>query len=229
MNRKFKLTNVMNSLMLKRKGNSRLSNSTWFLLILMTIFMWQCEKDEFKGETKGVCPEVVSTDPANEATNMATSKIISATFNEAMNPASINNEIFTLKQGTIPVSGIITYTGQIAAFIPFAPLEANKTYTGTITKKVKDLDGNYPLKIYVWSYWVSVLNYSNSIMSDSCIKYSVDQISIISRFLRNGLISSFTRLMSIEANLSFNSFLNSPCERFLIDASFSLCAARSMK
>jgi len=142
----------MSTPLLKHMRHSWFINSTWILLLLMSTFMWQCEKDTFEGETKGVCPEVISTDPANEATNVVTNKIITATFNEAMVPATINSETFTVKLGAVPVSGSITYAGVVATFTPTKPLEANKTYTGTVTKKVKDPAGNYPLENYTWSF-----------------------------------------------------------------------------
>jgi uncharacterized repeat protein (TIGR02543 family) len=152
MKRKFKFTNEMSYPMLKQKVHSWFFNSTWIMLLLMGTMMWQCEKDDFEGETIGVCPKVISSDPANDATNVVTNKIITATFNEAMVPASINGETFTLKSGTVPVSGIVTYSGLVAAFTPTKPLDANKMYTGTITKKVKDPAGNYPLENYIWSF-----------------------------------------------------------------------------
>jgi len=152
MEKKFTRTNEMSPLMLKHKRHSGFFNSTWILLLLMSFLMWQCEKDTFEGETKGVCPEVISSDPGNGATNVVTNKIITATFNEAMVPASINGETFSIKQGSVPVSGIVTYAGVIATFTPTKPLDANKTYTGTVTKKVKDPDGNYPIENYTWSF-----------------------------------------------------------------------------
>ncbi|MBN1927291.1 MAG: DUF3494 domain-containing protein [Prolixibacteraceae bacterium] len=146
------LTNGKIPPMLKHKGFLWFFNSTWIMLLLLSTMMWQCEKDTFEGETKGVCPEVISSDPADGTTNVVTNKIITATFNEAMEIATINGETFTIKQGTTPVSGIVTYADKNAIFTPTGPLEANKTYTGTITKRVKDPAGNFPLENYVWNF-----------------------------------------------------------------------------
>jgi uncharacterized repeat protein (TIGR02543 family) len=122
------------------------------MLLLMSTLLWQCEKDIFEGETVGVCPIVTSTDPANGATNVVTNKLITATFNEAMLPASINGETYTIKEGSVLIPGVVTYADKIATFTPTKPLEANKTYTGTVTKKVKDPDGNFPIENYTWSF-----------------------------------------------------------------------------
>jgi uncharacterized repeat protein (TIGR02543 family) len=152
MEKKMMQTDEMRPLVFRHKRRSWFINSTWIMLLLMSALLWQCEKDTFEGETVGVCPEVISSDPANGATNVVTNKLITATFNEAMVPASITGETFYVKQGSVPVSGIVTYTGVTATFTPTKPLEANKTYTGTVTKKVKDPDGNYPIEDYVWSF-----------------------------------------------------------------------------
>ena len=58
------------------------------LLLLLVVFNWQCKKDDFTGGTTALCPTVISTDPANAATNVMINKIITATFNEAMDPAT---------------------------------------------------------------------------------------------------------------------------------------------
>jgi hypothetical protein len=133
------------------KTYSRIFNITW-LFVLVAGFMWQCKKDDFKGETKGVCPVVVSTDPANGATNVTTSKVITATFNEAMSPVSINGTTFLLKQGATQVAGTISYSGNTASFTPASPLSPNTVYTGTITTGAKDPAGNALVADYVWTF-----------------------------------------------------------------------------
>lgn len=120
--------------------------------------MVQCKKDDFEGETTGVCPEVVSTDPSNGSTDVYTSKLISVTFNENMNPATLNVSTFTieysdaLKNESLIVTGTISYTGNTATFTPSAVLKENTLYTGTITTGAKDMAGNSLFKNYVWSF-----------------------------------------------------------------------------
>jgi hypothetical protein len=129
----------------------RVFNIAW-LFVLLAGFMWQCKKDDFKGETTGTCPVVVSTDPLNGATNVTTSKVITATFNEAMSPVSINGTTFLLKQGNNIVAGTVSYSGNTASFTPASPLSPNTVYTGTITKGAKDPAGNALVADYVWSF-----------------------------------------------------------------------------
>src|SRR5580704_11842362 len=81
-------------------------------------------------ETVGTtAPIVASTIPANGATGVPISQVVSATFSEAMNPATITTTTFTLAgPGGTAVAGSVTYTGLVASFTPSAPLAYNTTY-----------------------------------------------------------------------------------------------------
>lgn len=116
----------------------------------LAAFMDSCKKDDAV-QVDGLCPVVVSTDPANGATSVALNKVISVTFNEAMNPATITQATIIL-QGTAPVTGTVTYSGTTAFFTPNSPLAANTTYTGRVTTSVKDVTGNALQTDYVWTF-----------------------------------------------------------------------------
>src|SRR5205814_1210378 len=87
-------------------------------------------------------PTVSATVPANAATGVATSAQIAFTFNEPMDASTINTATFTLKQGTTPVAGTVSYTGVTASFTPAANLAPLTTYTATISAGARDLSGN---------------------------------------------------------------------------------------
>jgi methionine-rich copper-binding protein CopC len=97
-------------------------------------------------------PTVTSTDPINNATGVALNKKIAATFSEAMNPSTINATTFTVKQGTTPVLGSVTYVGTIATFTPASSLAANTAYTATVSTGAKDTSGNALASNYVWNF-----------------------------------------------------------------------------
>jgi hypothetical protein len=137
---------------LRKTIGAGLLNPAWIVILLIAAVSWQCKKDTFTGETKGICPEVISTDPANGATNVVTTKIISAVFNEAMDPTTINQATYILRQGTTVIPGVVSYSGVTATFSPDALLSANTVYTATITNKVKDPAGNAMIADYVWSF-----------------------------------------------------------------------------
>jgi hypothetical protein len=83
---------------------------------------------------------------------VAVSSNISATFSEAMDPSTIIVSTFLLKQGTTPVSGLVSYAGLTATFDPATDLASNTTYTATITTGAKDLAGNALQSDFVWNF-----------------------------------------------------------------------------
>ena len=97
-------------------------------------------------------PTVTSTDPTNNATGVFLNKVIKATFSMAMNPSTITSITYTLKQGTTPIAGTVSYSGTTASFTPTNPLVANTLYTATITTGAKNLAGDGLTTDYVWAF-----------------------------------------------------------------------------
>jgi len=102
--------------------------------------------------TDTTAPTVSSTGAPNGATGLPINRKPTVVFNEFMDPLTITTETFTLKQGTTPVSGIVTYAGVTATFTPASNLTASTTYTATITTGAKDLAGNALAVNKVWSF-----------------------------------------------------------------------------
>jgi hypothetical protein len=127
---------------------------------------WPAASDYVWSFTTGAAPDttrptVIFTVPANGATGVLTNTKVSATFSEAMDPLTITNLIFTLKQGATVIQGTVIYSGVTAVFTPTAILAASTTYTATITTGATDLAGNqlagnqalWPAASnYVWSF-----------------------------------------------------------------------------
>ena len=103
-------------------------------------------------------PIVSSTTPVNTAMSQAVNSAITSVFSEAMDPLTINTATFTLMQGTIPVSGTVTYVGLTATFAPDVNLTPSTIYTATITTGAKDLAGNVLANNYTWSFKTYVAN-----------------------------------------------------------------------
>lgn len=98
------------------------------------------------GSTSDItAPTVIATNPANTATGVPTNRRITATFSEAMNPATINTATFLVTgPGITPVAGTVTYAAvsNTAIFTPSANLAANTLFTATVTVGATDLAGN---------------------------------------------------------------------------------------
>jgi Ice-binding-like/Bacterial Ig-like domain len=101
-------------------------------------------------------PAVISVAPANGGIGVCPNTVITATFNEAMNPVTINITTFTVAPA---VTGIVTLdgTGKIAAFTPSSSLALNTIYTATITTGAHDLAGNALASDFVWSFTTATL------------------------------------------------------------------------
>ncbi len=141
----------------KRRLFGHLRNVTGAILMAMLfmILMAGCgiwDGSKITGGSDKTAPTVSSTIPFHTATNVAINTAVSATFSEPMAPSSINTSTFTVKQGTRPISGTVTYTGLVATFKPAGNFSANITYTATITNGVTDLAGNVMENNYVWNF-----------------------------------------------------------------------------
>ena len=118
--------------------------------ILFIALFYGCATDDFQ-EIDGVCPVVTNTSPLNGATNVPLDQLITVSFNEEMNPETINQTSFTVN-GTSQLAGVITYSGLTATFTPSALLAPNTTYSARITRMVKDLTGNALQTETTWTF-----------------------------------------------------------------------------
>ncbi|MES2575845.1 MAG: Ig-like domain-containing protein [Bacteroidota bacterium] len=113
-----------------------------------------------------ITPMVALTDPANNATGVFLNKIVTATFNMPMNQSTINGTTFTVKQGTTPVLGTVSYSGTTAYFTPNDPLSPNTIYTGTITTGAKNIQGTPLSSSYVWTFTTGTISAPTVIATD---------------------------------------------------------------
>ncbi|GAC1700663.1 MAG: hypothetical protein NVS9B4_02450 [Candidatus Acidiferrum sp.] len=117
--------------------------------------------------TTSTIPKVTSTNPANGALNVPVNQKITATFTEAMNPATITAlGTFTVAatSGGAAVAGAITYDGasRTAIFSPTTNLTANTSYTATVTTAAQSVPGNGLASNYVWSFTAGANPVSNA-------------------------------------------------------------------
>jgi len=89
--------------------------------------------------TAGIAPTVVTTDPASDATDVAVNSTVKASFSEAMDQSTVTSATFSVKAGSTPVAGAITWNANQVIFTPTASLDENTVYTVTISTGAKDL------------------------------------------------------------------------------------------
>ena len=102
--------------------------------------------------------KVLSTDPLNNATNVAANKVISINFSMPMDVSTFTNTNITLKSGTTTILGNVTYnpTKDVAYFTPSSNLLLNTTYTATVSTAVKNATGVPLANNYTWSFNTNV-------------------------------------------------------------------------
>lgn len=106
--------------------------------------------------TDTTAPTVILVNPADLAVNVEITRAVNATFSEAMDPLTITNATFALKETVTnnPVTGTVAYNAasNIATFTPLANLAANTNYTARVTTATKDLAANALAADKVWSF-----------------------------------------------------------------------------
>jgi hypothetical protein len=107
------------------------------------------------GQKHAPSPAIVFMNPSADAYAVPGYTQISATFDRDMDPFSIYEGTFFVNLGAIPIPGLIRYItiSRVAIFTPSVPLQANATYTATITAQVRDTAGGSPLtQNFAWTF-----------------------------------------------------------------------------
>jgi hypothetical protein len=102
-------------------------------------------------------PSVSSVAPAENATGIDPTTVITAMFSESVDPATIDNTSFTLQDGSnAPIAGAVTYdaVSRTATFRPMNKLDYSMAYTATVTTAVKDMTGTNMVASKTWSFTV---------------------------------------------------------------------------
>ena len=113
-----------------------------------------------------ISPTVISTDPANNATAVVLNKTVTATFSVPMDPLTLTTTTFSIKQGTAPIAGAVSYTGTTASFRPSANLLPGTIYTATITTGAKNVPGTAMVNNYVWTFTTGTITAPTVISTD---------------------------------------------------------------
>jgi hypothetical protein len=102
-------------------------------------------------------PKVLNTIPADGATQVPVSSLVSATFSEPMSSTTINENTFTIRRAqdeSTLIKGILSLSpdGKTAIFDPERDFSPNTKYTAEIDTRAKDLAGNALASAKRWSF-----------------------------------------------------------------------------
>jgi hypothetical protein len=103
-----------------------------------------------------VAPVVSAMTPLANATGVAFTAPVTATFSKAMDPLTVTAATFTLKQGTsvLPAT-VVNGPGNLATLTPSNPLTPSTLYTATLSTAVKDLSGTPLATAVTWNFTTS--------------------------------------------------------------------------
>ncbi len=174
-----------------------------FLFCSVMIVVAACSGGGGGGGTPGdtTPPTVSSPAPANGAADVPAGAVVSATFSEAMDPATVTAAQFTLSNG---VTGSVAYdaASHVVTFTPDATLSYGTTYTATITKGVKDLAGNALTADYLWSFvtissapvWTATDDISAEVDEAYAVAADANSLYIVGVDRNNGATNSEWRI-----------------------------------
>jgi Bacterial Ig-like domain len=101
-------------------------------------------------------PQVLNTLPADGATEVPVTSLVSATFSESMSSPTINTNTFTVKKAddTTPITGIVSLSsdGKTAIFNCTQDFSPNTKYVAAIDIGAEDLAGNVLVSAKRWSF-----------------------------------------------------------------------------
>ncbi len=156
-NRKYKVT--VSEKIEDADGNQLGQNYYWDFTTIKQIAQSSIKKtfDSPKSMSKDTTgPNVISTNPRENADNIAVSSQITATFDEAIKDFSLNSFTFRILNGETEVPGKIYYdtTQKKAIFTPKEPLDEGTAYNVHISTGIMDLSGNYMQREKKWKFIV---------------------------------------------------------------------------
>lgn len=122
------------------------------VLSVAMLFAVACGGDDDPPTGVGIAPTVSSTSPTSDATSVTRNKTVTATFSEAMNPATITAATFTLRQGVTDVPATVAYSGNTATLNPSVALPPNTVFTASISTGVTDVGGAPMAAARTWSF-----------------------------------------------------------------------------
>jgi len=97
---------------------------------------------------------VILTDPVADEIDVPVDSVVIGTFDEDMDPLSLDDASFLLSDGTSSITGVVTYDDvtRTTTFVPDVEWSPETTYPATITTDATDLVGNGLALDYVWTF-----------------------------------------------------------------------------
>lgn len=104
--------------------------------------------------TTGHAPTVLSTTPADAASQVPSGVQLSAVFSKPMDESTLNEVTVTLRQGSDPITGTVSFddASNTVTFTPHGALALDLPYTATISTGAQDTAGLALVSDFSWSF-----------------------------------------------------------------------------
>lgn len=120
-----------------------LTTKKLFILALIPFMaLGSCKKDDDPTDTT---PTILSSSPANNATEVSTSTAIEFTFSELLHPASVSNNSFRLFKDDLELVTTVVYSPDKVIVTPISALAEGTVYNVLVSTAVKSAFGT-PMK-----------------------------------------------------------------------------------
>ncbi|MDO8272171.1 MAG: Ig-like domain-containing protein, partial [Gammaproteobacteria bacterium] len=163
-----------------------------------------------KGGTAVLLPMVSSVSPLVNATAVpVNTRVITATFNKAMDPASLTATTFSVACPTgTPISATVGYTAasNLATMTLGGNLPANTRCTATVAGSVRDTTGNTLSAAYVWNFTTG----ANPDVVPPTVSSTVPLLNATAVAVDRRLTASFSEAMNPQTIIPANFSLSCP-------------------
>ena len=109
---------------------------------------------EFSNRDDKDAPQIIFTTPSYGAQGVPKNYKVTVTFDEPMDPETINNSSFTVETSDTAQPGTVTYVESynMAMWTPTFPFYSIAVYTGRIRTSARDASGNRLQSEYTWNF-----------------------------------------------------------------------------
>ncbi|HEY7627332.1 MAG TPA: Ig-like domain-containing protein, partial [Ilumatobacteraceae bacterium] len=97
-------------------------------------------------------PTITARSPLADAIGVAPDSVVSVSFSENVDPATVTASTVSLTRDGIQVPATLAVFGTSVILVPTADLEPFTTYTATVTTGVTDLAGNHLVAATTWTF-----------------------------------------------------------------------------
>ena len=170
-------------------------------IVLIAVFINGCTNEVLKDETvtdPNLNASIAETFPANQADTVVINPVIAVTFKSAASTLDVSASTLILKEGTIPVTGTVTTSGNTINFTPSTDLKPETDYTATI-KSTKS--SNHDSGEHSWSFRTGKHRQNNSlsVVSVTPLKSATEVATNVKPTVtfNQEMTSSMTKLVTI--------------------------------